>query len=173
MIPDLNWPLIGSFVVGAVGVALGLWSRIDRIRDRRKAAHASLPKAEIESYGQSEKPGWYNCRLLFSSSHHARFTVLSIEGEGWTFALGKPSDPTRPAYDPSPEIVDIDKAAAILKIDSPVEIPPKAGGMIYSDISFWASSSRLSLNRQPSAIYLNCQWRWESRSSFRLKVNIW
>jgi hypothetical protein len=46
-VPVWNWSLIGSFVIGNVGVVLGIWNRVDQSRDRSRTRQAALPKVEL------------------------------------------------------------------------------------------------------------------------------
>jgi hypothetical protein len=163
-----TWPLIGTLAVGIGGLALSVWNTIDRIRDRRKAAKASLPKAELEQCGSGGD--WCQYRALFSSVDEARFDVVSIEAKGWTFTRSMPS--TAPPYDPDPETPDKAAATKILALEVPISIDRGSNAAIYTNLYFWARPDTPGQEWKTTSVYLNCRWRWGQRSTFRLRAAI-
>ncbi|WP_284537413.1 hypothetical protein [Pleomorphomonas sp. T1.2MG-36] len=74
---DLTTVTAGAgLVFGLIGTALGVWSRVDRILDKRENERATRPRMIVEATGQSN--GWTALTIRFMPSGMEGFWIQDI-----------------------------------------------------------------------------------------------
>lgn len=167
---EWTWPVIISMIAGAGGLVLGVWNAVDRVRDRRRSTKAALPRIELQQYGPGAS-GWCQYRVLASSPSFARFNVVSVRAKGWIFTKSAPQDPSRPVFDPGPQMPDLGATTTDMKLDGSVEVAP-GDGLVHSNIFFWAKPHADAAEWKCDAVILTCRWQWGQRPFFRLQSSI-
>jgi hypothetical protein len=178
-IADRNWSLIGSFMVGATGIILGVWNRIEQIRETKRKRQAELPKGELiyRPGDQKRDDGWTRCQVLFFNPAAQRFDVLAVEAvtRGLMVApelvhkrekSDRPWDPP-PAPPPEPDLQKVGNA-----FDSEWRIDqPKQEGHAAAQTHFWfKADGRTNIGKL--IIRFRCEYRFNTRRSFQIDCRL-